>query len=97
MYLKEHHPDLVAARGMVKAANGRTVSRRSAEKYAEALHLYETTSETLKSIAGRLGLTYNSLSGFVRRNYPEAKKKHEAFLLASATSDMECPKLEAGK
>lgn len=78
MYLKEHYPHLVAARGMVKASNGRIVSGRSAEKYAKALHLYETTPESLKSIAKRLGLTYNSLGGFVRRNYPDSIEKHNS-------------------
>ena len=77
MYLKEHHPELAAARGRVKASNGRIVSRRSSEKYAEALHLYETTPESLKSISKRLGLVYNSVGGFIRRNYPEMIRKHK--------------------
>lgn len=83
MYVKEHYPELTTARGMIKADNGKTVSNRSAEKYAEALNIYQTTSEPLKSIAQRLGLTYNSLGGFIRRNYPEAIEKHKS-LLASA-------------
>lgn len=70
-YLKEHEPELYARQGMMRASNGRSVSRRSMEKYAEAIRLYETTTEDLKSIAGRLGLTYNSLGGFLRRNFPE--------------------------
>lgn len=70
-YLKEHEPELYARQGMMRAPNGRSVSRRSMEKYAEALRLYETTDEELKSIARRLGLNYNSLGGFVRRNFPE--------------------------
>jgi len=70
-YLKEHEPELYARQGMMRAPNGRSVSRRSMEKYAEALRQYETTDEELKSIARRLGLNYNSLSGFVRRNFPE--------------------------
>ena len=83
MYLKEHYPELTAVRGMTKANNGRTVSNRSAEKYAKALQLYETTPEPLKSIAQRLGLTYNSLGGFIRRNYPEAIEKHKLLQVAS--------------
>lgn len=82
MYLREHYPELTAARGMTKAVNGKTVSKRSAEKYAEALHLYETTSESLKSIAKRLGLTYNSVGGFIRCNYPEAIEKHKSLLVS---------------
>lgn len=70
-YLKEHEPELHARQGMMRASNGRSVSRRSMEKYAEALRLYETTGEELKSIARRLGLNYNSLGGFIRRNFPE--------------------------
>lgn len=87
MYVKEHYPELTASRGMIKAGNGRTVSSRSAEKYAEALHAYMTTSEPLKSIALRLGLTYNSLGGFIRRNYPEAIVKHKSLLASTAMSD----------
>lgn len=83
MYLKEHYPELAAAHGMIKTSTGRTVSNRSAEKYAEALHLYQTTSESLKSISKRLGLTYNSIGGFIRRNHPEAIEKHNALLVSS--------------
>lgn len=97
MYLREHHPELIATRGMVKTADGKTVSHRSATKYAEAVHLYVTTEEPLKSIAKRLGLTYNSLGGFIRRNYPEAKKKHTALLLASVANNVECTKQKASK
>ena len=70
-YLKEHEPELYARQGMTHLANGRTVSRRSMEKYAEAIRLYETTDESLKSIARRLNLTYNSLDGYVRRNHSD--------------------------
>ena len=65
---------------MMKTANGKTVSRRSEEKYAEAMHLYETTREALKSIATRLGLTYNSVGGYIRRNYPEVIARHQELL-----------------
>lgn len=77
MYLKEHHPELVSVRGMMKTTDGKVMSCRSAEKYAEALHLYKTTSESMKAIADRLGLVYNSWAGFIRRNYPELLKKHK--------------------
>ena len=49
-YLKEHEPELYARQGMTHLANGRTVSRRSMEKYAEAIRLYETTDESLLSL-----------------------------------------------
>lgn len=76
-YLWEHEPDLVAQCGMVKNENGKYISRQAMEKYAEAVRLYETTTENLKSIAKRLGIVYNSLSGYIRRNCPDAKQKHE--------------------
>ena len=82
MYLREHHPELVTARGMIRTSDGKVVSNRSAEKYAEALRIYATTSESLKSIAKRLGLTYNSVGGFIRRNYPEAIEKHNSLLVS---------------
>lgn len=88
MYLKEHFPELTAQRGMTKTSDGRLVSRRSQEKYAEALHLYQTTTETLKSITDRLGLTYKSVGGFIRRSHPEAIQRHKA-LLHSATAGSE--------
>ena len=47
-------------------------------QYAEAVDLYRTTPEPLKSIARRLGLVYNSLSGFVRRSCPDAIEQHNA-------------------
>lgn len=75
-YLKEHEPDLYARQGMMRAPNGRLVSRRSMERYGEAIRLYETTAESLKSIAGKLGLNYVSLGGFIRRNFPELIERH---------------------
>lgn len=80
MYLKEHCPELVKVRGMVKADNGKTVANRSESKYKEAIRLYETTDESLKSIAKRLGIQYNSIGGYIRRNYPEAIERHNALL-----------------
>lgn len=79
-YLHKHEPELARQQGMMKTVNGKTVSRRSEEKYAEAIHLYETTTEALKSIAARLGLTYNSVSGYIRRNYPEVIARHQNLL-----------------
>ena len=76
-YLKEHEPELYARQGMMRAPNGRSVSRRGMEKYAEALRLYETSGEELKSIARRLGLNYSSLGGFIRRNYPETIRRRK--------------------
>lgn len=79
-YLHEHEPELAATLGRTKLLNGRSVLARSAEKYDEAVRLYETTTETLKSIARRLGLQYKSVGGFVRRNHPEAIAAHDRLL-----------------
>lgn len=76
-YLKEHEPELYVRRGMMRSAGGRAVSRRSMEKYAEAVRLYETTDEDLQTIAQRLGLVYNSLGGFMRRHFPELLARHK--------------------
>lgn len=81
-YLREHEPELFARKGMTRRADGRLVSRRSEEKYREAIRLYESTTETLKSIARRLGLSYNSVGGFVRRNCPEVIARHNALVRA---------------
>lgn len=86
-YLREHYPELYARQGMTRTENERLVSRRSMEKYAEAIHLYETTDEDLKSIARRLGLVYNSLSGFIRRNFPELIARRNAMKMKDRTGD----------
>jgi len=75
-YLHEHEPELAAKLGRTRLPNGKRVSARNIEKYSEAIRLYETTSESLSAIARRLGLVYNSLFSFIRRNYPESIKKH---------------------
>jgi len=80
MYLHEHEPALAARHGMFRLSNGRLVSSRSMEKYAVAIRLYETTVEPLRVISSRLGLVYNSVFGFVRRNCPEAVARHNALL-----------------
>lgn len=70
-YLKEHEPELHACRGLTKSDNGKMVSAQSMAKYKEAIHVYETTSESLKSIARRFGLNDCSLGQFIKRNLPE--------------------------
>lgn len=70
-YLKEHEPELHARLGMKKTEDGRNVSPVSTEKYREAVHLYETTSESLRSISRRLGLNNCSLGQYIRRNFPQ--------------------------
>ena len=75
-YLREHEPELAATHGMKRLDNGRLVLARSAQKYSEAIEIYATSSESLKSISGRLNIPYNSLNGFVARNYPEVIAMH---------------------
>ncbi len=84
MYLREHEPELVRRRGMIRTENGKRVGVRSSEKYAEAIRLYGTTTEPLKSIAERLGLVYISLGNYVRRNFPELIEKHNSMIQSSA-------------
>lgn len=79
-YLHEHEPELASALGMRRLSNGRLVLSRSADKYDEAIRLYETTAEPLKYIATRLGLQYKSLNSFVRRNRPDAIAAHNRML-----------------
>lgn len=76
-YLKEHDPELHASLGMKKTGNGKMVSAQSMEKYKEALRLYETSSESLKSIARRFGLNDCALRQFIKRNFPELEERRK--------------------
>ena len=84
-YLREHQPELAASLGMKRLGNGQVVLARSAEKYGEAIDLYSSSSESLASIARRLGLTYNSLNSFINRNCPEAILSHNRMVEAENT------------
>lgn len=75
-YLHKHEPELARRQGMALTPDGKRLSRRSQEKYAEAVRLYATTTENLKAIAARMGLTYNSVGGYIRRNFPEVVRRH---------------------
>lgn len=75
-YVRTHRPDLAERYGRIRLENGRNILSRCGGKYAGAVELYRTSGEPLKSIAERLGLVYNSLSGFIRRNCPEAVAEH---------------------
>ena len=77
-YLKVHEPKLHASLGMKKAENGKMVSPKSMEKYKEAVYLYETTLEPLKSIARRFGLNDSSLGQFIKRNFPEIIERRKS-------------------
>ena len=75
-YLHEHEPKLAASLGMKRLDNGRLVLARSAKKYQEAIEIYATSTESLRSIAQRLNIQYKSLKSFVYRNYPEVTVIH---------------------
>lgn len=79
-YLHKHEPELAEQQGMMRNEQGRRLLLRSKEKYAEAIRLYGSTTEDLKSIAARLGLTYNNVSGYIRRNHPEVIATHRALV-----------------
>ena len=53
-----------------RAVSGRVPGGGIQEKYAAAVRSYESTDESLRSIARREGLAYSSLWGFVRRHCP---------------------------
>ena len=80
---------------MTRLDNGRIALARSAEKYEEAVRLYETTTESLKSIASRLGLQYNSVGGFVRRSRPDAIEAHNRLLEQAEKLRMEKEQAES--
>lgn len=76
-YLKEHKPELHARLGMRKTDNGGIMAPHSMEKYKEALHLYATTTESVKSLARRFGFNDCSFGQFIRRQFPELHEQHK--------------------
>lgn len=76
-YLKEHEPELYARQGMTKTVGGSVMSRRSMEKYSEAIRLYGTTDESLSSLARRFGVDACSLGQFIRRHFPELHEQRK--------------------
>lgn len=82
-YLRKHEPALVAAQGMVRLPNGRLVKQSAMDKYGRALEEYGSTAESLKSIAQRHGLVYNSICNFITRNCPELRQQHDHLAAAS--------------
>lgn len=86
-YLKEHEPELYAHRGMMKTDNGSVFSRRSMDKYSEAIRLYGTTTESLKSLARRFEVNDCSLRQFIQRNFPELIKCHQELVRQASKKD----------
>lgn len=79
-YLKEHEPELYARHGMVRTDDGKVISHRSMEKYGEAMHLYGTTAESLKSLARRFRVNDCALRNFITRHFPELIEQHKKLL-----------------
>lgn len=68
-YLRVHEPELWKRMGMATLPDGRKTLRRSAEKYAAAIEAYRASDgRSLRSIAADFGLSYKSLSSYIRRN-----------------------------
>ncbi len=86
-YLKEHEPELFERQGIVKMDDGSVMSRRSMEKYGEAIQLYATTTEGLKSLARRFGFNDCSFGQFIRRQFPEVVAKHNELLQQMKKTD----------
>lgn len=84
-YLKEHEPELYARQGMVRTDNGKVMSRHSMGKYSEAMHLYATTTESIKSLAKRFGFNDCSFGQFIRRHFPELVEQHNELVRKEKT------------
>ena len=84
-HLRAWHSDLMMERRGVNAegeenpyeklGSTKRYSKAVGCKYAEAIRLLREGNDSLREICRKLGLVYNSVGGFVRRNYPELLKK----------------------
>ncbi len=86
-YLKEHEPELYARQGMVKTESGRSMANHSMGKYKEALHLYATTTKSVKSLARRFGFNNCSFGQFIRRHFPELHEQHQKLVQQTKKTD----------
>ncbi len=86
-YLKEHEPELHASLGMKKTENGGIMAPHSMGKYAEALQLYSTTTESIKSLARRFGFNDCSFGQFIRRHFPELHEQHKELVRQMKEAD----------
>lgn len=82
-YLKEHEPQLHAARGMVRTDNGKVMAPGSKGKYEEALQAYSTTTESIKSLARRFGFNDCAFGQFIRRHFPDLHGRHQQLVRQS--------------
>lgn len=79
-YLHKHEPKTDEKLGMIRDSNGNRVTHSAQEKYSEAMRLYATTTETLKSICARLGINATSTNGYIHRHRPEVSVLHKSLL-----------------
>lgn len=86
-YLKEHEPELHARLGMKKTENGGIVASHSMGKYGEAMHIYATTAESIKSLARRFGFNDCSFGQFIRRHFPELHEQHQKLVQQTKKAD----------
>lgn len=70
-YLKTHAPDLAEGQGMVKLENGKLVKKTAWDKYRPAIEEYRQEGGSLRPIALRHGLNYNSLLSFIKRTFSD--------------------------
>lgn len=68
-YIRKHAPDLAEGQGMVRLENGSLVKRSAWEKYRPAIEEYRKEGGSLRPIALRHGLNYNSLLYFIKRAF----------------------------
>ena len=86
-YLKEHEPELYTRQGMVRTDDGKVMSRHSMEKYGEAIHLYGTTTEGIKSLARRFGVNDCALRDFIKRHFPKLIEQHKKLVQEQVKTD----------
>ena len=56
-------------------------------KYAEALQLYSTTTESIKSLARRFGFNDCAFGQFIRRHFPELHEQHKELVRQMKEAD----------
>ena len=72
-------PQRARAGAVRKARNGKGRQRTHgvAPQHGEVRRVYETTPESLKSIAHRFGLNDCSFRDFIKRHFPELEEQHK--------------------
>lgn len=70
-YLRRHAPELLEPAGIIADGAGHRCRRQSVARYDAAICFYNCTGGSLRGVAARYGLVYNSLYSYVRRNHPD--------------------------